>query len=67
MSEDEKSDADARRRLGGQIQLELLEEELVVGVGLGVARQDQLTPIGGRQGAHRPFARWRTSPALPAG
>ena len=40
---------DARRRLGRQIELELLHEELLFGVQFSVAAQDQCTAIGGRE------------------
>ena len=38
---------DARQWLRGQGQIELLDDEFVVGVGLGVAGQDQGAAVGG--------------------
>src|SRR5260370_456693 len=40
---------DARRRLGRQIELELLHQELLFGVQFSVAAQDQRAAIGGRE------------------
>src|SRR5258707_1574366 len=40
---------DARRRLGRQIELELLHQQLLFGVEFGVAAQDQRAAIGGRE------------------
>ena len=40
---------DARRRLGRQGQAELIEENPFVGIGLGVAAEDQRAPVGGRE------------------
>jgi hypothetical protein len=40
---------DARWRLGRQVELELLHQELLVDVQFGVAGQDQLAAIGGRE------------------
>src|SRR5260370_31522904 len=39
---------DARRRLGPQIELELLHQQLLFGVEFGVAAQDQRAAIGGQ-------------------
>ena len=38
---------DFRRCLGRQSEVESLEQQLQFGLGLGVAREDQLAPIGG--------------------
>jgi len=40
---------DAWRRLGRQIELELLRQKLLFGIEFGVAAQDQCTAIGGRE------------------
>jgi len=37
------------RRLGRQFELELVEEQLQLGFGLGEAGERQLAPVGGRQ------------------
>ena len=39
----------ARRRLGRQRQAEPIEENPLVGIGLGVAAEDQRAPVGGRE------------------
>ena len=40
---------DARWRLGRQGQIELVEHQGLIGIGLGVAWQDQPTAVGGGQ------------------
>ncbi len=40
---------DPGRRLGRQGELEALQQDLLVAVGLGIARQDDVAPVGGRQ------------------
>ena len=40
---------DAWRRLRRQIELELLEQQLLVGIKRGIAAEDQRASVGGRQ------------------
>lgn len=40
---------DFRRRLRGQTELELVDQQLQLGLGLGVAGQHDLAPVGGGQ------------------
>src|SRR5262245_65429783 len=43
------SGGDARRRLRGQGEAELVYEQLLIGIELGVAAQNQDTAVGGRE------------------
>ncbi len=44
-----RASGDSRRRLRRQGEAELLEQDFLVGVGLGVAAQDQGAAVGGRE------------------